>query len=149
MRQQKLDSRNAWDGFDGTNYEYDEKVEKKYDGAIWKYLLGAAIFILFLTTISMIKEQNIIRNGTAILCDYYVENDGDEIARFYDADGKLHTFNVTTMSAVHTEESITMYYMDVIDDAVPKTSIKGWLFYYLFFGSIGAISIWRIIKNKY
>ena len=149
MKLQKIESRNAWDGFDGTDYEYDEKAEKKYDGAIWKYLLGAAIFMLFLTSMSLMKEQKIIRNGTSIICDYYVEADGDEIARYYDADNKLYTFNVTTMNATHTEDSITMYYLSDINSAIPKTNIGQWLFYYSLFGILGTVSIWRILKNKY
>lgn len=98
---------------------------------------------------SLVKERNIIRQGNAIVCDYYVETDGDEIARYYDDAGKLYTFNVTTMSAVHTQDSITMFYMSDIEQAIPETSLKGWLFYYLFFGMLGGISLWRIIKNKY
>lgn len=149
MKQQKIESRNEWDGFDSTKYEYDEKIEKKYDGAIWKYLLGATIFMLLLVSMSLIKELNIIRNGSAIECDYYIEADGDEIARFYDMDNELYTFNVTSMNAVHTADSIIMYYLSDIDEAVPQTSIKGWLFYYFFFGALGTVSIWRIMKNKY
>lgn len=149
MKLQKIESRNAWDGFDGTDYEYDEKAEKKYDGAIWKYLLGAAIFMLFLTSMSLVKEQNIIRKGTSIICDYYVEADGDEIARYYDVDNILYTFNVTSMNTVHTQDSITMYYLSDLNSAIPQTSIMNWLFYYSFFGALGAVSIWRIRKNKY
>ena len=149
MKQQKIESRNAWDGFDRTDYEYDEKAEKKYDGAIWKYLLGVAICMLFLVSMSLVKEQNIIINGTSIICDYYVEADGDEIARYYDADDKLYTFNVTSMNVVHTVDSITMYYLSDIDSSIPQTPIRDWLLYYSFFGSLGIVSIWRIVKNKY
>ncbi len=151
MKQQKIESRNAWDGFDGTEYEYDEKAEKKYDGAIWKYLLGVGIVVFALSLWAHVRELQVIKNGTAIECEYYVEDKKkEEIAHYHDtANNRDYIFNVTMMNAVHTEETITMYYVDDINNAVPRTAVTTWMFYYAFFGTMIAISMWRIRKNKY
>lgn len=149
MKVQKIESRNMWDGFDDSEFAYDEKAEKRYDGAIWKYLLGVAVVLFAITLWSHVQETYVVKNGIAIECAYYVDNNGAELARYYDESNQLHMFDVSNMNAVHTDDSITMYYADNIDNAVSKANTIIWVAYYLFFGTLGTICIWRIKKNKY
>lgn len=153
MRQRESEYSNMWDGFDKAEYHYDEKKEKRYQSSIWKYLFALASIMLILTSYKFIEELNFIINGSSFVASYDVDNDGAEIVRYFDEDKNFYMFNVTGLNAVHEETTIKMYYLDDMNEAVPRTVWWLWFFYYAFFGIIFGISLWKIIliyrKKKY
>ena len=55
-------------------------------------------------------------------------------------------YDVSGMSAVHEDSQIQLYYLENIQDAIPKTKWQQWALYYGFFGILLGISVWRIVK---
>ena len=143
MSDQKADNRNYHDDFGASAY-YDKKAEQRYESRIWKCLLGVAILVFASTLWLHIQEVQVIYNGSMIECAYYVDDRGVGNASYYDEEDKLYTFKITDQRFVHSEDSVKMYYVDNISDAIPKTSIMVWLGYYAFFGILTALCIWRI-----
>lgn len=145
MRNRSAESTNAWDGCGAGENVYNEKEDKRYQSSIWKYLLGVAIFMLAFVIFNHAKELNVIWNGTAIEADYYIDDLGRPMARYYDENEKLYMYQISASRAVHGEDTITMYYFDTPHDAIFKSTWTSWAWYYVIFGVIFAISLWRII----
>ncbi len=137
---------NAWEGFDGGEYVYNEAADKKYESRIWKYLAGASGLLMLLIILMHVKELIIVSQGTCIEAAYYKASDGVEIATYIDENEKQYRYDISGMDAVHSENSVRLYYLDDIFNAVPKTEWMLWCKYYLFFGCLGGLSLWRIRK---
>lgn len=136
----------AWEGFDGQETVYDEKKAKRHEASIWFYLLGFSLLILVIIIHNHMSEIITIQNGTCIEAKYSVMGNGNEVATYYDDDGKPHFFNISGMNAVHDGSTVKLYYMDDINEAITKAPWYERLFHYSFFGVIFGISLWRILK---
>ncbi len=143
MSVHKVDNRNDC-GYLGASVYYDKKAEQRYESRIWKCLLGVAMLVLAFTLWLHIREVQVIHNGSMIECAYYVDDRGVGNASYYDEEDRLYTFKFTGQKFVHSDDSVEMYYVGNISDAIPKTSIMVWIGYYAFFGILAAICIWRI-----
>ncbi len=136
----------AWDGFDRGEYIYDERSEKKYHSTIWKVLSGVFILSLIVMVVSHVKELNLIFNGKSIEAEYYVESSGRVKASYYDEDRNFYGYDLTEVYAAHSEDSVTLYYMDDIRKAVPRAPWWYWAERYTFFIALLAFSCWRLWK---
>ncbi len=146
MKKHYREAQDAWEGFDGGEYVYNEKAEKRYESSVWRFLAGAAILMLCFVIFMQAKELVIITTGNRIEAAYSESLNGAETAKYVDTNGKIHLYDVTGLNSVHTEEEIILYYVENIDEAIPKTSWKQWIVYYSFFAVVGGISIWRLRK---
>ncbi len=146
MKKGYREAENAWEGCDGREYVYNDAEEKQYESTVWKYLAVGSILLFLLVIYSHFLELRVVWQGTCIEAVYEVKSNGEEIARYVDADGKLYLYNVSGMDSVHTEDIILLYYLDDIDEAIPKTGWKQWFWYYLIFGCLGSLSIWKICR---
>lgn len=136
----------AWEGFDGQEITYDEKKEKRHEASLWFYLMGAAVVILCVVLHHHISEIVTVHTGTCIEAEYSVLGNGNEVATYYDAEGKAHFFNISGMNAKLEGETVRLYYTDNIRDAITRVPWHERLFHYSFFGVIFGISLWRILK---
>lgn len=146
MARRGRECENAWDGFDTSETVYNEKEEKRYEGTIWKYLAMLALVLLALIIYMHVKELNIINNGVCIVASYDVDSFGNEIVRYCDENNKLYMYDVSGMSASHEDAQIRLYYLENIQDAIPKTKWQLWIMYYSFFGLLLGVCIWRLGK---
>lgn len=140
------ENENAWDGFDTRASVYNEKEEKRYEGTIWKYLAMVALVLLGLIIYIHSKELHIINKGKSITASYSVDSKGNEIVKYCDENDKLYLYNISGLSVEHDENLIQLYYLDNVKDAIPKTKWQLWLMYYLVFGTMLSISVWRLRK---
>ena len=70
------------------------------------------------------------------------------IARYWDDNGLLHIYNLSSYFPAHEDGIVRMYYIDSVNYAVPRNSLSSRLFYYFFFGGLLALCVWRIKKNS-
>lgn len=145
MRNYSAEATNAWDGCGTGENIYNEKEDKHYQSSIWKFLLGLGAFMLAFVIFNHAKELNVIWNGTSIEASYYTDSTGRATARYYDENDKLYTYQISASRAVHGKDTITMYYLDTPGNAIYESTWTSWSLYYLVFGTIFAISLWRII----
>ncbi len=146
MKKRYRESEDAWEGFDGREVVYNEKEEKRYESTVWKYLLGLAIIVLIIVVLKHIGEIQLYSQGHCIEAVYVKYENGSEVARYVDADNKLHIFDITGMNSVHDREMVKLYYEENMRDAKPLTRWTEWALYYTFFGLMLLISIWRLRK---
>lgn len=145
MRTRSAEAANPWDGCGTGENVYNEKEDKRYQSSIWKYLFGVAALMLAFVIFNHGRELNVIWNGTSIEAEYYLGDSGRPMARYYDENGQLYIYQISATRAVHGENTITMYYTDTPRDAIFASTWISWAGYYVFFGVILAISLWRII----
>lgn len=135
----------SWDGFDAGEYVYDERKEKKWRTGIWKVSIClTSLIILYLIT-DHIKEIRLVMEGTMIEAEYDEEKG---IARYRDDKGMLHTYNMSSYFPAHEGGTIKLYYIGSVNYAMPRNTLASRVFYYLFFGAILAVSLWRLKKNS-
>ncbi len=146
MKRRTRECEDAWEGFDGRQYEYNEVEERKYESSVWKYLAVGSILLFLIVIFMHTKELYIILQGECIEAVYYIGSDGSEIAKYESPEGKVYRYNISQMNSVHTKDKIMMYYIDNVQEAIPKTKWTLWCMYYMFFGCLGGLSIWRIRK---
>lgn len=146
MKHRLAETHNAWEGFDTGENSYNEKEDQRYQSAIWKFLLLLSVLMLAFVVFIHIKELNTIHNGTSFVADYYVDTQGRSMASYHDTTGRLHVYQISAERAIINGDTITMYYTDDINDAIIQSTWTSWVWYYLIFGIIFAISLWRLIK---
>ncbi len=146
MKKQYRESEDAWEGFDGREVVYNEKEEKKYESTVWKYLLGVAIIMLLIVVFKHVEEIRLYTKGHCIEAVYMKNGNGTEVARYINEDNRLQIFDITGMNAVHDGERVKLYYMENINTATPMTRWTEWALYYIFFGVLLCVSLWRIFR---
>ena len=135
----------SWDGFDAKEYVYDEHKEKKWRTGIWKILFCLmALIILYIIT-NHIDEIRLVKEGTMIEAEYDAKN---SVARYWDENGLLHTYNLSSYYPEYEGNVVRLYYTDSLNYARPRNTLSSRIFLYCFFGVILALSVWRIKKNS-
>ena len=83
--------------------------------------------------------------GNYIDAEYYEYNQ-HRLARYCDQDGVIHNYELDSYTPVLNGEIVRLYYKDNIDKAVPANTWYYWTRYYIFFGVMLGISLWRLIR---
>ena len=141
----KYNMGDSWDGFDAKQYVYDEHKEKNWRTGIWKILFCLmALIILYIIT-NHIDEIRLVKEGTMIEAEYDAKN---SVALYWDENGSLHTYNLSSYYPAHEGDMVRLYYTDSINYARPRNTLSSRIFHYCFFGGLLALSVWRIKKNS-
>ena len=122
-----------------------EKDEKSFEARIWWVFWVIALVVLCYTAYQQLLEYDLIHNGSSIEAEYYVYN-GKELARYRDEQNVNYSFDLSDYDAVHGEDTVTLYYKDRINYAVPRRDIKSWLYSYFIFVPVLVVSSLIIIK---
>lgn len=135
----------SWDGFDSKQYVYDEHKEKGWRTGIWKVLACLSALVIIYIISNHVDEIRMVKNAEMIEAEYDAERG---TARYVDDNGMLHTYNLSSYFPAHEEGMVRLYYIGSLNYARPRNSLASRLFYYLLFGGLFAICIWRIKKNS-
>lgn len=137
---------NLFDGFDGTEFVYDDRKEKQYHSKIWIVLLTLAVVLICSLFWQLGKDMLYKTKGTAIVADY--EKDATKCyARYYDEEENLHTYNMSNFFAPKADgDKIVLYYIADLSEARPMSLLSVWLGYFCFFGMMCGISVWRLYR---
>lgn len=136
---------NSWEGFDGSQIVYDDAKEKKYQRTIWLVLAVIAGLIFISLLVKHTNEFSMKTKGNYIDAEYYEYNQ-HHLARYCDQDGVIHNYELDSYTPVLDGETVRLYYKENIDKAVPANTWYYWTRYYIFFGVMLGISLWRLIR---
>ena len=137
------DNMNPWDGYDGTDHVYDEKKEKRYQSRIWLVAGGVLLCILISMMVKCAGEIRLFVCGRRIEAEYS-EQGGRRLAEYRDENGHLRIMDISGYLPARNGNHITLYYMEEEAEAVPFISPVAWAVYYLIFGALFALCIWRV-----
>lgn len=119
--------------------------KQKYINTIWLIVAVVSFFVLVGTAFGHMNEISLKQWGHSFEADY-IEDGINVYAEYYDENQQLHTFNLNGHSPVHNGNKITMYYATNIDEATPENTLSSQLGYYIVFGALFAVSMWKIRK---
>ena len=122
-----------------------KKRQKNARGGIW-VITAILSFLLFAVYVfNHVNEIGIKKLGHEIAAQY--REDGGKITAVYtDEAGEVHTYDLSGYDPAHDGESVTLYYLVNVDEARPANTLVSWLKYYVLFGLVFAVSLWRLKK---
>lgn len=116
---------------------------KRFLNSIWLVLAVVSFMTLIGVVFGHMEELGAVQWGASIEADYYEEN-GKVYAEYYDENNVQHVYNLTAYDPIHEGDKITLYYTKSIDEATPRNTVTSYLLYYLIFGAIFAVSMWKL-----
>lgn len=132
-----------FDGYDGGEYNYDEKKEKRFRSGTW---VAAAVFVglTLIWGISLHVQEILLK--TEGECIEAIYNEDAQSARYTGENGRVIIISTDGYVPEHDGESIYLYYRYNPHAAKPVNRLGFWLGIYLFLGSILCLCIWRIVR---
>lgn len=117
----------------------------KYINTIWLVAAVISFFLLIGTAFGHMDEISLKQLAHSLEADY-IDDGTNRYAEYYDENNELHTYNLNSHSPIHNGDKITLYYAANIDEAVPENTALSWLFYYISYGGMFALSMWKVRK---
>lgn len=124
-----------------------QKVSKKtkYINTLWLAAAVMSFFLLIGTAFGHMEEISLKQLAHSLEADY-IDDGNNRYAEYYDENHELHRYNLNSHSPIHSGDKITLYYAANIDEAVPENTVLSWLAYYIIYGSVFALSMWKVRK---
>lgn len=119
--------------------------EISYEARIWWALWAVALVVLLYTAYHHSREYDLVHNGQCIEAEYYVF-EGREKAKYWDENNNLYMYDLSGMDAVHGEDTVLLYYKEVVALAEPHRDIRVWLYPYLFSGFAISVFSWILYR---
>ena len=116
---------------------------RKMLNSLWVVLVVVSFVTLVGTLFGQMNELSAVQWGQSFVADYYEEG-SFAYAEYTDANGVMHKFNLTGHSPVHDGDKVTMYYISDIDEATPQNTVTSFLGYYIVFGALFMLSMWKL-----
>lgn len=133
----------SWDGFDGRDFNYDEKKDKKWNSGIWKLIACLAALMLLYIFVNHMKDLLLVKQGICLDAEY----DEEKGTAFYrDEKGQQYTYYLHSYDPESTDGRVKLYYRNNIRAARPRNSTISYIRNYSFFAVILAAAVWRIWK---
>lgn len=118
---------------------------KRMLNSLW-IVLAVVSFTMFIgTAFGHMNELGMVQWGNSIVADYYEEGIY-AYAEYTDEDGVLHKYNLSGHTPILDGDKVTLYYTTSLDDVTPRNTLTSFLIYYLVFGALFGVSMWRIRK---
>ncbi|MCM1100174.1 MAG: hypothetical protein NC079_00505 [Clostridium sp.] len=133
----------AWDGFDRQTHIYDERAEKSRQTRVWVVLTCVMVFMLLFLIFDQVKESRLMRTGNKLEAIYDADR---QHARFRIDGSEYHIVDLSGYYPVREGDKVWLYYYEDPDRSRPQNTLASKVFYYVFFGSLLGICIWRIRK---
>ena len=131
------------EGYDGKNYVYDEKQEKRYESRIWVGIAVCMILVLLRAASWHIEEIYMVHNWQVVEAEY---NQKAQFAYYEDENGKSYQSSVEGFLPDFDGDTIKLYYETNIQNAEPVNSLSFWFGAYALCGGILAFCAWRIAR---
>lgn len=131
-----------WEGFDGCQKHYDDKKEKHYQAKIWWCLGVIGVGILISIMVRQVKDLVITQTYQCVEAEYF-GNTGDRV-HYFTEEGVELFYVLPGHSVKEKDGKVLLYYEEDMRYATAIDTFEAWLPYYIFFGVMSAISIWRL-----
>lgn len=119
--------------------------KRRIMNTIWLVLAVVSFFSLIGTAFGHMSEISARQWGHSFEADY-IEDEQGVRAEYLDENGELHSFNLNGHDPVHTDGKVMMYYTTDMDGATPENKLSSQLVYYVLFGAVFGVSMWKVKK---
>lgn len=140
----RREASNEWDGFDSQVEHYDEKEEKRYQSRIWWCLALIGCSIILITVFRQVKEAYMARTYQVVEAEYVA--DKPYLVKYTATDGIKRYYQLPEHSVRMKDGKVLLYYENDDTQAFAIGTFKSWILYYIFFGSMTGLSVYKLIR---
>lgn len=125
-----------------------QKVEglstgKRILNTMWVVVMVVSFVTLIGTLFGHMEELGAVQWGASIVADYKEEG-GRVYAEYYDENGQQYLFNLAGHDPIVDGDKVTLYYTSGLQNATPRNTLSSYLGYYVVFGALFGISLWKL-----